>query len=151
VISRDTDAEIAFLKEVFGVSERPHSRFLNADGTIGHVEVELAGSVVLMFDAQPGWPPLPAHLRVYVDYAAAAFERALAAGARGVTQVTELAFGERVGRVRDPQGHLWWIHERFETLDPDELSRRLADPDLRRAMEYVQRSLATELGTPTAS
>jgi PhnB protein len=115
----------------------------------GHVEVELAGSGVLMFDAQPGWPPLPAHLPVYFDDAAAAFERALAAGARGVTQVTELAFGERVGRVRDPQGHLWWIHERFETVDLDELARRFADPELLQSMEYVQRSLAAELRSPT--
>ena len=63
VISRDTDAEIEFLRRAFGARERPNSRVLNADGTIGHVEAELAGSVVLMFDAQPGWPDLPAHLR----------------------------------------------------------------------------------------
>ena len=149
VISRDTNAEIAFLEEAFGASERPHSRFLNPDGTIGHVEVELAGAAVLMFDSQPGWLPLPAHLRVYVDDARATFERAIAAGARAVTRVTELAFGERVARVRDPQGHLWWIHERFETVDPDELNRRFADPELQRAMAYVQTSLAAELAAPT--
>jgi PhnB protein len=146
VISRDTPAEIGFLSRVFGGRERPGSRMLNADGTVGHVEVELAGSVVMMFDAQPGWPPLPAHLRVYVDDAAAAFDRAVAAGAAPVTRVTELFFGERVGRVRDPQGHLWWIHERVETLDPEELGRRLEQPSFREAMAYVQESGAAELG-----
>ena len=65
VISRDADAEIQFMSRAFGAQERPNSRILNADGTIGHVEVELAGSVVMMFDAQPGWPDLPAHLRIY--------------------------------------------------------------------------------------
>jgi PhnB protein len=56
VISRDSDAEIEFLRRAFGAQERPSSRVRNPDGRIGHVEVELAGSVVLMFDAQPGWP-----------------------------------------------------------------------------------------------
>jgi PhnB protein len=145
VISRDTDAEIEFLRRAFGARERPNSRVLNADGTIGHVEAELAGSVVLMFDAQPGWPDLPAHLRVYVDDVQATVDNAVAAGARVVTRPTELAFGERVARVRDPQGHLWWIHERVEELDPEQLGRRFAEPSFQQSMAYVQESLSNEL------
>jgi uncharacterized glyoxalase superfamily protein PhnB len=145
VISWHTDAEIGFLSRVFGAQERPGSRVLNADGTIGHVEVELAGSVVLMFDSQPDWPPLPSHLRVYVDDAQAAFDRAVEAGATAVTRVTELFFGERVCRVRDPQGHLWWIHERVKTLTAEELMQRMDEPSFRRAMAYVQESGAAAL------
>jgi PhnB protein len=145
VISRDADAEIRFMNRAFGAQERPNSRMLNADGTIGHVEVELAGSVVMMFDAQPGWPDLPAHLRVYVDDVQTTVDDAVAAGARVVTRPTELAFGERVARVRDPQGNLWWIHERMEQLDPEEMARRFADPTYQQAMTYVQESLTTEL------
>jgi uncharacterized glyoxalase superfamily protein PhnB len=145
VISRDTDAEIEFMRRAFGAEERPNSRVLNADGTIGHVEVGLVDSVVMMFDAQPGWPDLPAHLRVYVDDVQAAVDNAVAAGARVVTRPTELAFGERVARVRDPQGHLWWIHERVEELDPEQLGRRNADPSFQQAMAYVQQSLTNEL------
>jgi PhnB protein len=64
VISRDTGAEIEFMRRAFGAQERPNSRMLNADGKIVHVEVELGDSVVMMFDTQPGWLDLPAHLRV---------------------------------------------------------------------------------------
>ena len=145
VISPDADAEIQFMSRVFGARERPSSRMLNADGTIGHVEVELDGSVVMMFDAQPGWPDLPAHLRVYVKDVQTTVDDAVAAGARVVTRPTELAFGERVARIRDPQGHLWWIHERMEELDPEEMARRFADPSFQQAMAYVQESLTTEL------
>lgn len=133
------------MRRAFGAQERPHSRMLNADGTIVHVEVELADSVVMMFDAQPGWPDLPAHLRVYVDDAQATVDNAVAAGARVVTRPTELAFGERVARVRDPQGHLWWIHERVKELDPEEMGRRSAEPSFQQAMAYVQQSLSDEL------
>jgi PhnB protein len=144
VISRDTDAEIEFIRRAFDGQERRGSRMLDADGAIGHVEVQVADSVVMMFDAKPGWPDLPAHLRIYVDDVRAAVERAEAAGARVVTRPTDLAFGERVARIRDPQGHLWWIHQRVEELDPEEMGS--ADPSFQQGMTYVQQSLYDELG-----
>lgn len=145
VISRDTDAEVNFLTSVFGAVETPGSRMLDPDGDIGHVEVELGDSVVMLFDAKRGWPPTPAHLRVYVDDIAATIERAVGAGARVVTRPTLLAFGERVARIRDPQGHLWWVHEPVEDVAPDEVVSRFADPDAQEAMAYVQRTLREEL------
>ena len=147
VISRDTEAELQFLRAVFDAAETPGSRMLDADGDIGHVEVDIGDSVIMLFDAKPGWPPTPAHLRVYVDDVAAAVERAVAAGARVVTQPTLLAFGERVARVRDPHAHLWWMHERVEEVPLDELMSRFADPVAQENMAYVQRTLREELAS----
>jgi uncharacterized glyoxalase superfamily protein PhnB len=148
VISADTGAEIEFLEAVFGGRETPGSRMTGPDGRIGHVEVEIGDAVLLLFDRDPGWPPTPAHLRIYVADVRDAFERALSAGAREVTRPTELAFGERVARVRDPQGHLWWIHERFEDVGPADLAARFADPRAQEAMAYVQSTAAAELARP---
>ena len=145
VISQDTDAEIAFLTTTFGATETPGSRMLGPDGRVGHVEVELGDAVVMLFDAQPDWPATPAHLRVYVADVHKAFDQAVAAGARVVTRPTDLAFGERVARVRDPQGHLWWIHQRVEDVAPEELHQRFADPAAIEALTYVQQSLTSEL------
>ncbi len=145
VISRDTDAEVRLLTAVFGAVETAGSRILDPDGDIGHVEVEIGDSVIMLFDAKPGWPPTPAHLRVYVSDAAATVERAIAAGARVVTQPTLLAFGERVARIRDPAGHLWWLHEHVADVAPEELASRFADPAALEAMAYVQRTLRDEL------
>ena len=147
VIGSDTDAEIAFLKTVFGGRETPGSRMLAPDGRIGHVEVELGDAVIMLFDAQPDWPATPAHLRVYVANTQDTFERALAAGARAVTRPTDLAFGERVARVRDPQGHVWWIHQRLEDVPDDQIADRFADPSAQQAMTYVQQSLANEMSS----
>jgi len=67
-----------------------------------------------------------------------------------VTKPTLLAFGERVARIRDPQGHLWWLHAQVEAVPPDELADRFSDPAAVTAMTYVQQSLAEELaGTAT--
>src|SRR5215469_9651105 len=118
VIGPDTAAEISFLETTFGAVETPGSRMLDASGRIAHVEVEIGKSVVMLFDAHAGWPPTPAHLRVYVADVQDTFERAVAAGTRAVTRPTDLPFGERVARVRDPQGHLWWIHQRQEDVGP---------------------------------
>ena len=145
VISSDTEAEIAFLQAAFDAQETPGSRMMGPDGRIGHIEVELGDAVIMLFDALPEWRPTPAHLRVYVADTQKSFDRAVAAGARAVTHPTELAFGERVARVRDPQGHLWWIHQRVEDVEAAELGRRFADPSAQQAMAYVQQSLASEL------
>ena len=46
---------------------------------------------------------------------------------------------------RDPQGHLWWLHQRIEDVPPDELASRFSEPAALEAMAYVQRSLREEL------
>ena len=148
LISVDSDAEITFLVAVFGARETPDSRMVGPDGRIRHVEVDLGGSVIMLFDAQPDWPSTPAHLRVYVDDAQEAFDRAVTAGARAVTRPTHLAFGELVARVRDPQGHLWWIHQRVDDVPTADLESRFADPSAQSAMAYVERSLTRELSKP---
>ncbi|MFC4585494.1 VOC family protein [Sphaerisporangium corydalis] len=136
IISRDTIRLIEFVKEAFGAEEI--AVLAGEDGRIGHAEVRIGDSVVMMFDARPGWPPTPGFLRLYVEDADAAHRRAVAAGGTSVTDVTHLAFGDRVGRVRDPLGNLWWIHTRVEDVTPAELERRMADPEFVKAMEYVQ-------------
>jgi PhnB protein len=150
VISRDTVAEVRFLTEVFGAKETPASRVLDEDGDIGHVEVEIGDSLLMLFDSKPDWPPTPAHLRVYVGDVDETVERAVESGACVVTQPTLLAFGERVARVRDPQGHLWWLHQHVEEVPFDELAARFADPASQEAMAYVQRSLREEFIDKTA-
>jgi PhnB protein len=64
--------------------------------------------------------------------------RAVAAGGTSVTKVTHLFFGDRVGRVRDPLGNIWWIQARVEEVSTEEMQRRLTDPVFTAAMRYLQ-------------
>jgi PhnB protein len=102
----------------------------------------------MMFDAGPEWPRTPAFLRLYVGDADKTFRRALKAGATAVTDPVELAFGEKVGRVRDPFGNIWWIHTRIAELDGKEMERRMADPTFVEAMRYVENSLDEAMRLP---
>jgi PhnB protein len=135
IISHDTARLIEYVTEAFDAEEI--ARLVGEDGTIGHAEVRIGNSMVLMFDAMPDWPPTPAFLRLYVQDADAVHRQAVAAGGTSVTEVTHLFFGDRVGRVRDPLGNLWWIQTHLEDVSPQEIERRMSDPTFTKAMDYV--------------
>jgi PhnB protein len=147
IISRDTAGLMEFVGRAFGAEEI--ARVHNEDGSIGHAEFRIGDSVVMGFDAKPEWPEAPAFLRLYVEDADKVYRRALEAGATSVTEVTHLFWGDRVGRVRDPYGNLWWIQARVEEVDPTEMERRAGQKELKERMAYVQESLDRELGNRT--
>jgi PhnB protein len=135
IISRDTAGLIAFLENAFDATEL--ARVQMEDGSIGHAEVRIGDSVVMMFDARPAWPDTPAFLRLYVPDCDAIFRQALNAGATSLTEMTEMPWGDRVGRVRDPFGNLWWIQTRIADLTLEEMAQRAAEPRFIEAMSYV--------------
>jgi PhnB protein len=136
IISQDTDGLMAWLTAAFDAEEV--SRLADENGVIGHAEMRIGNAMVMMFDARPDWPPTPAFLRLYVEDADAVHRQAVAAGGTSVTEVTHLLFGDRVGRVRDPFGNLYWIQTRIEEVTEEEMLARLSDPEFTKAMEYVQ-------------
>jgi uncharacterized glyoxalase superfamily protein PhnB len=136
IISPDTARLIDYVTAAFGAEEL--FRLTGENGAVEHAEARIGDAVVMMFDSRPDWPPTPAFLRLFVDDADAVHRQAVAAGGTSVTEVTHLHFGDRVGRVRDPLGNLWWIHTRIEDVSAEELERRLTDPVFIKAMEYVQ-------------
>ncbi|MGW0199185.1 VOC family protein [Nonomuraea sp. NPDC003201] len=138
IIGSDTAGLIDYLTAAFDAVEL--SRVTDDEGRIGHAEVRIGDAVVMMFDSAPGWPPTPAFLRLYVPDADAdaIYRRAIEAGGTSVTEITPLFWGDRVGRVRDPFGNLWWIQARVEEVSPEEMERRMTDPVFTKAMEYVQ-------------
>jgi PhnB protein len=135
VISRDTGRLIAFMTRAFDAKEI--ARVVDEHGVIGHAEVRIGDSVVMGFDARPDWPDTPAFLRLYAADCDVVYQRALSSGAASVTRPTTLFFGDRVARVRDPLGNLWWIQTRLENLTMEEMERRAALPEYLAAMEYV--------------
>ena len=124
------------------------ARIPGPDGGIGHAEVRIGDSVVMMFDAQEGWPDTQGFLRLYVEDGDATYRRALDAGATSVTEMTDLFFGDRVGRVRDPLGNIWWIQMRLANVDPSEVAQRPLDPGAVEALRYVEESLDAAMRAP---
>lgn len=136
IISRDTNALMDYLTNAFNAEDC--GRVVDDQGVVGHAEMRIGNAMVMMFDARPDWPPTPAFLRLYVEDADATHHQAVKAGGTSVTEVTELFWGDRVGRVRDPFGNLYWIQSRVIDLTEAEMAERMTDPKFVAAMDYVQ-------------
>lgn len=100
-------ATIDFLTEVFGATEI--KRIAGPDGKLMHAEVRLGDTVIMLADGVEGWPPLPAHVHVYLEDVDAVYARALAAGAESVREPIQRENEDKRGAVRGPGGTTWWI------------------------------------------
>jgi PhnB protein len=113
---------IDFMKRAFGAEER--ERMLRPDGSIGHAEVRIGDSVVMMGEARGEHRPMPGTLYLYVEDTDAVYRRALDAGGASVMEPTDMFYGDRNAGVKDPCGNFWYIATRKEDLSSEELQRR---------------------------
>ena len=144
IISPSSADLIIFLHEAFGAEEVPNSRITNEEGIIIHVVVKIGDALVMLFDARKDWPSTPAYLNLYVENVEEAYQKALESGATSVTDITTLWFGEKVCRIIDPFGNLWWLNERVEDIDftkPEEVGRRASTQEAVAGIAYIQQSL----------
>jgi len=142
LVTRDTARLLDFVSAAFGGDEI--ARVLTEDGAIGHAEIRVGDAILLAFDARPDWPDTPSLLRVFVEDAAATFDRAVASGARVVTALADSAWGDRGGRLRDPLGNIWWVVQHVEDVEPDEVAARMQAPRYTEAMRQAQATLDAE-------
>lgn len=101
---------IEFLKQVFGAEEL--RIFPTEDGKIMHGEVRIDDTVVMVADSAEGWPPIPAHVHVYVANVDDTYRRALAAGAESVQEPVKKDDEDKRGGIKDAGGTTWWIATR---------------------------------------
>jgi PhnB protein len=101
---------ITFLKSIFGAVEL--RSFPAPTGKIMHAEVRIDDTVVMVADSAEGWPPVAAHVHVYVDDVDATYERALQAGATSVQKPVKKDDEDKRGGVKDAGGTTWWIATR---------------------------------------
>lgn len=121
---------IAFYSEVFGATER--SRLPMEDGRLGHAEIQIGDSVVMLSDAYPEWGNVspktlggtPIIMNVYVEDVDAVFAQALALGATEHQAIETYFYGDRSGQFLDPFGHRWNVSTHVEDVSPEEMERR---------------------------
>ena len=132
LIVADGAGTIAFYQQAFAASLR--LRLDRPDGKIGHAELVIGDSVIMLADE---YPPLaargpaayggsPVGLHLYVEDADAVTARAIAAGARLVQPVEDKFYGDRLGTIEDPYGHRWYVSTRIKDVSPEEIGRRAA-------------------------
>lgn len=143
IISPSSASLIDFLKAAFAAEEVPNSRITNEAGIIIHAVVRIGDAIVLLFDSREGWGPTPSFLNLYVEDVESTYRKALKLGSISVTKVTELWFGEKVCRILDPFGNLWWLNQRVEEVDftDPHIGQRASTAEAIAGIGYIQQSL----------
>lgn len=126
-------AAIDFYQEVFGARER--MRMPSPGGKIGHAELEIGESLIMLADEHPEMGVqgpktvggTPVTISVYVEDVDSVYERAVNAGAKGLRPLENQFYGDRSGEFEDPFGHRWSVASHIEDVQPDEMARRAAE------------------------
>jgi PhnB protein len=123
---------LEFYKKAFDATEL--MRLAQPDGRIGHSEILVGDSVIMLSDEFPeigarspqaiGGSPVTIHL--YVEDVDTVFKQAVAAGAKVKRPVADQFYGDRMGGVEDPFGYTWWIATHKEDLSSEEIQKRAA-------------------------
>ena len=124
---------IDFYTSVLGATER--MRLPGPDGRLGHAELELGNSVIMLADETPQMGVLgpktiggcPMSMHVYVEDVDGVFEKAIQAGAKELRVVENQFYGDRTGQFEDPFGHRWNVASHVEDVPPDEMEKRAAE------------------------
>lgn len=129
LIARDAVRAIDFYIAAFGAKEL--FRLADKNGKIGHAELEIGDSRIMLADEFPDFgalaPPsvggTPVCLHLYVADVDTAFARAIAAGATELRAVADQFYGDRRGMLADPFGHHWSIATMTREVSPEEMQK----------------------------
>ena len=132
LIVDDAPRALEFYKKAFGAKEL--MRHAGPDGRIGHAEIKLGDSIVMLADEHlevdarsprtVGGTPVSLH--VYVRDVDAVARQATSAGAKTVRPLQTQFYGDRNTTLEDPFGHQWHLSTHVEDVSPAELRRRAA-------------------------
>lgn len=119
LVCRDAAAEITFCKVAFGAVELSCRRA--HDGSVVHATLMIHQSLFMVHDVSPhlaseapamdGSCPVVTYL--YGDEVDSVIEKAVSQGAKILMPAADQAWGDRVGGIVDPSGHVWNIASRI--------------------------------------
>lgn len=109
----DSAAEIEFCKQAFGAIEL--SRRVGQAGEVVHATLKLDDDMFMVHGQYPHLKSVapgndgssPVVIYLYIDDVDVVIDRAVKAGAKILLPLTDQPWGDRVGRVMDPAGHVW--------------------------------------------
>ena len=107
LIANGADRLLEFMKATFSATVRMTTT--NPEGKLGHTEVQIGDSVLMLSEARAEWGAMPTMLYVQVADADESYAKAIAAGATNVREVADQAYGDRSGGVLDMCGNQWWF------------------------------------------
>jgi PhnB protein len=111
----DIPAAVSFYQKALGFSRRA---IMNGpDGKPMHAELTLRGTTLLLGPENPAWGTRsakslgasPAGLFIYVEKVDKVIEKATKLGASSDGPVMDMFWGDRCGKILDPDGYSWMV------------------------------------------
>jgi PhnB protein len=128
IVCKNAAKAIDFYKQVFGAKELMR---MDMGGMIGHAELQIGDSRLMLSDEFPGVTNAPREggsnsttLFMYSDKVDDLFDRAIKSGSTVVMPLANQFWGDRYGKLRDPFGHEWGLAQHVEEVLPEEMERR---------------------------
>ena len=126
----DAEGAIDFYTRAFGAKEK--FRMPMGD-RIGHAELLIGDSHIMLADEFPdmghrGPKALggsPVSIMLYVEDVDTTFKQALDAGATEKRPLENQFWGDRMGTLTDPFGHVWSLATTVEEVSPEEMQQRM--------------------------
>ena len=124
----DAEKAVAFYTRVFGFA--PHLLLNMPDGRVMHCEFRIGNTRFFLSEELPehGGTPSPTRLgatsvavHLYVDDCDTVVETFKSNGSTVLMEPTDVFWGERFARVRDPFGHEWGITTLLREMSADEI------------------------------
>ena len=124
---------IQFYEKALGATEI--MRLEAPGGLIGHAEIKIGNSHVMLADEHPDLDAIGPETRggttvsfcIYLEDVDAAFAKAIEAGGTEIRPLVDQFYGDRSGTFVDPYGHVWTLATHIEDLTPEEMSARMAE------------------------
>jgi PhnB protein len=131
IIVKGCAAALDWYKRAFGAEE--HARCPMPDGRIGHAEIQIGDSRIMLADEFPEMGAkspqtlggTPFGICLYVLDSDASFQRAVAAGATVERPIADQFYGDRSGTVVDPYGHKWTLSTHKRDVSMEEIERAM--------------------------
>ncbi len=130
LIIRDAARAIEFYVKAFGAKEI--MRMPMPDGKLAHAEIQIGDSMIMIADENLEWGArspetlsgTPVGIFLYVPDVDATFKQAVDAGATPTMPPSDMFWGDRYGKVKDPFGHEWSVGTHIEDVSPEEMGKR---------------------------
>ncbi|WNG45216.1 VOC family protein [Archangium minus] len=127
----DAAKAIEFYKAALGATEL--YRLPMPGGKIGHAELQIGDSRLMVSDAMPEWGNKsaknyggsPVGLCIYTENVEALAERFVKAGGKVIRPLENQFYGDRSGQFEDPEGYKWTLAQHVEDVSPEEMQRRM--------------------------
>lgn len=124
LVVEDAEKLIEFIQTIF--DGKLVFKMSNDDGKIGHAEMKIGDSHLMLADASDEWEATKTLLHLYVENVDEIYRKALDANAVSIKEPADQPYGDRNAAVKDSFGNIWGIATHVENVSEEEMKRRMS-------------------------